>query len=242
MRIFVPSINRPHHVPEMNRKRGADTTLTWLVPDWQAEAYHAYGADDMILGPWSKSEFMNRVLDRYSDQWCVFSDDDCVELVRLTGDRLAPTTLGDVAREYVRVGAGRGDYLVNMPHMTNRLYMNHSVSSWGPITGWFFAVGPGCAVRFDLTLAVGEDVDFGARVVERYGRLCRPNWIQGRYKMGGPTSNFDHDRDDLPCSEQLARRYPHLIAGWGPPQRPGTSGVLRYKQLPRLLPSVRRAV
>lgn len=219
----------------MKRMAGAGVRLVWLVPGEQAEAYRAFGADAVITGPHSKSVFMNLILDHYADQWCVFSDDDCREMVMLSErDRLVDVPLGMVAREFVRVGRQRGDHLVNIPHITNRRYMNHTVSDWGPISGWFFAVAPDTECRFDPSLRVAEDVDFGAQVVERYGRLARPNYVQATYLMGGAKSNFNHERDDLPCSAIVAARYPHLIAGYGPPRAPGTSGVLRYRPLPRV--------
>ena len=211
-RVYVPSRNRPHHVPRMLDLAGG-IELVWLVSEEQADAYRAYGAKRVIVCEPGKEAKHNLVLDRFGDRWCVFSDDDCRGLRMLTNGRRHRTTLSRAAAEFVRVGEARRDRLVSMPAFTNMRFMSETVSDWGAASGWFFAVAPGTPERFDASVPIFSDSDYAARIFLRYGRIARVNHVRGEYDWGGSASNYDYARR-VDGWRVVARRYPELFSGY----------------------------
>jgi len=215
MRIFVPSRDRPGNVPRMERLAGG-AKLVWLVPEEQEHAYRRYGATEVVTGHPRKSHKMNEALDRFNDDWCVFSDDDCSAMFRLGTDLIRRRiTLEDAAVEFVAIGERRQEHLVNMICLHNAKFINLTLYSWGRATGWFFAVAPGTECRFDESLPYCEDLDFAARCFDRYGGIAIPGWILGHYRMGDPNSHFRNllgESDFRPLvARLLITRYPHLF-------------------------------
>ena len=193
-----------------------DCHLVWLVPENQEAAYRDAGARMVVTGPRGKAAKINAVLDRFNDEWCVFSDDDCQGIVRLSKDGPVPITLGEAAHHFVALGRRDKEHLVNITAMTNRHFMGPSVTPWGQLVGWFFAVAPFTVVSMDEELPTAEDLDFAARCFRRYGSIARPNYIQGDYRVGGRDSHFDHSSDAKAAAfAGLEVRYPELFRAEG---------------------------
>jgi len=216
MRVFVPSLGRAHHVPRMESLAG-NSHLVWLVPEDEEPAYREAGAKMVVTGPREKSAKINEALDRFGNEWCVFSDDDCHGLVRLgRNQEVVPLTLGDAANHFVAAGRRHREHLVSITALTNRHFMGPSVTPWGQTVGWFFAVAPGTSIRLDESLPTAEDLDFAARCFRRYGSIARPNYIQGDYRVGGQDSHFDHSPEAKAAAfAELALRYPELFRADG---------------------------
>jgi len=212
MRIYIPSLDRPGNVPEMQAQAGI-AELVWLVPEDQEQAYRKAGAKSVITGPRDKPSKINAILDAYPDQWRVFSDDDCRRLTILNDSGASVRcTLGLAASEYIAVGNRRRDHLVAMPNMSNAHFAARRVSDWGSTVGWFFAVAPDTECRLDPEMPYGDDVDFACRVFMRYGRIARVGWIIGDYRYGDRDSHFRVEhmaQNDV--HRALIARYPGLL-------------------------------
>lgn len=216
MRVFVPSLGRAHHVARMESLAGG-AELVWLVPEWEVDAYREAGAKHTMIGPPGKSAKINEALDRFNNEWCVFSDDDCHGLFQLTRDgRAAPITLLQAAQTFIAAGQKDHEHLVTITALNNRRFMNHGVTPWGQTVGWFFAVAPGTSIRLDEDLAIAEDLDFAARCFRKYGSIARLNYIQGDYRVGGKDSHFDHSSEaKAAVFASLELRYPDLFRAEG---------------------------
>lgn len=210
MRVFVPSRNRWANVPTMQALAG-HANLVWLVPADQAAAYAEAGATTIVTGPPGKSAKVNDALDRFNDEWCVFTDDDVTHLSWLTApSKTRPTTLGEAAEEYVRVGEAMRAPLVVIPCIRNAMFLKPTVSGWTRSVDWFFAVAPHTKCRYDESLAYFGDTEFAAQCFDRYGRIARPNYIMGDYRINDASSQYSAD-DRGPAAEVILRRYPHLF-------------------------------
>src|SRR5262245_40046848 len=197
----------------MQRMAGG-AELVWCVVQEEVPYYRRAGARLTITVPIGKARAVNRVLDRFGADWCVCSDDDCQGLWQLgSGGRALPMTLNEAAQAFVTIGTARRDALVTITHVTNRAYLNREVSDWGQTVGWFFAVAPLVPDRLDPSLPLGEDLDFAARICTNYGRVSRPNWIQGDYRVGDKESHFNHRVSTL-AFQVLCERYPLLFRGY----------------------------
>jgi hypothetical protein len=223
MDIHVISLDRPQNVPGMEALSGG-ARLIWCVPEAQAADYRAAGAKNIYVGPPGKAAKINLLLDTKPDEWVVITDDDCQKLVRLmpNGQRI-PISLHEAAVEYVGIGE-RGRYgFVAIPDFTNGLYMNGKISTWGRTIGWFAAHAPGFRCRYDEQIHGAEDTDIACQAYLEYGRIARPNWIMGVYRVGGPDSHFLSMHQDWDSIRVMAERYPMLV------QWDGKSAKLRYK-------------
>jgi len=205
-----------------------EAELIWCVPQEQVEAYRAAGAEHFEVGHPGQFEKMNEVLDRHRDEWVVFSDDDCIGINLLTeaGD-LVPITLGEAAEEMIRVGEARRDHYVVVAQTTNKRFMSRSITSWGQTVNWLCAIAPYTSERFATTFA--GDAVFAARIVDRYGRLARPNYIMAKYRSADPASHWldGHQMDLEQRFGWIVKQYPHLYSGWK------SNGALVCRPLPR---------
>ena len=226
MRIYVTSLSRPHNVARMESLAGG-AELVWCIPEEQVWDYTRAGARHFVTGPPGKPEKINAVLDQYGDDWCVFTDDDCRGMKMLTelGSR-GPISLGTAAAEFIIIGRMRRDSYVGIACLTNPRFMSYSISSWGQTTGWFYAQAPNTPERHDPSFGVAHDIEFAARMCDRYGRIARPNYIQGDYLMGDQASHFreEHKRKAVGFA-RLVRLYPHLFASY-------TDDNIKYRRLP----------
>lgn len=226
MRVFIPSLGRPQHVPPMLELAGG-ATLVWLVPEPQREAYLEAGAEEVITGHPRQFAKMNEVLDLYPDEWVVFSDDDCQGLLMLDPDGVVrPTTFAVAAEELVRVATARRDQFACISMNQNQRFMHRSVSDWAQPSNWLCAIAPGLRERWvDGTCA---DVEFGARITSHYGRISRVNYIIGMYRFGGPTSYYYESHLNRGLYErEVIKRYPHLLKWDAAKER------ITYRRLPR---------
>jgi hypothetical protein len=212
MRIFVTSLDRPGNVAPMMELAG-EAELVWCVPEEQADAYRAHGAEHIEVGPPGKCEKINAILDSHAEEWCVFTDDDCRRLTRLNADgSYERITLDEAAREYVRVGIERRDHFVTIPNMQNVRFASRKVSNWGSTVGWFGAIAPHTECRYDPSLVIAHDVDFAAQVFDRYGRISRVGWIIGEYRYADKASHFrDEHANRQRGNGEVILRYPHLL-------------------------------
>ena len=226
MKVFVTSLNRPGNVPTMEALAG-DAELVWCVPIDQVMDYRQAGARDVLIGPRGKWEKVNAVLDEM-DGWRVFTDDDCEGIWWLGQDGTRHATLGEVAKEFVRVGEERHAPLVLLPCIRNPFYLKRSVSKWSRTVDWFFAVSPDNECRYDLSMKAIGDTEFAARCFDRYGTIARVNYIMGDYRINDATTQFD-PADRGPDAEVILRRYPHLFRR---AKNPGTMGPLDLRRIP----------
>lgn len=223
MDIHVISLGRPGNVPNMQEKAG-DARLIWCVPEYEVDMYLDAGAEHVLVGPPGKAAKLNALLDAKPDEWVITTDDDCQRLVRLGADGVrSPITLEQAAREYIGIGVeGRYGFLA-IPDFTNGLYMNRKITHWGRTIGWFAAHAPGFRCRYDEFIHGAEDTDIACKAFLEYGRIARPNWIMGVYRVGGPESHFLAMHEDWASMGVMAERYPMLV------QWDGKSAKMRYK-------------
>jgi len=211
-----------------------EAELVWCVPEEQRAEYRAAGATAVETGHPGQREKMNEVLDRHGDEWVAFSDDDCVRVRMLTaGGDLVDVTLAEAVAEMIRVAEGRRDRYVALSMAQNERFMSRSITPWGQTANWLCAIAPNTPERFatkaEADELVAADAEFAAKIVDRYGRMCRPNYIQAKYRLGDAESHWreSHARSEEEKFGWIVRKYPHLFKGW----RAG--GTLIYRPLPR---------
>ena len=194
-----------------------EAELWWCVPVNEEDRYREAGAEHIVTGHPGQFEKMNEVLDQFGSEWVVFSDDDCKRVMILNsfGD-LEPITLDQVARHLIKLGEWRRDGYVACGMTTNKRFLSHTITSWGQTANSLCAIVPGTEVRFRLGLGVATDIDFAAQMHERYGRICRPNYIMAEYPRNDGPSHWraSHASDRGLLYGPIVARYPHLFRGW----------------------------
>lgn len=212
MKVYVVSLNRPHNVAAMEALAGP-ADLVWCVPEEQIEEYALAGAKEFWPGPPSKYAKVNAILDALPEEWLVFTDDDCQGISRLEHDgSWTALTLGEAAEEYVTVGQRRKDAYVCPTQMQNKTFLSRTVSNWAMTSGWFNAMAPGFEPRYDEGLSSSGDTDLACQVMDRYGRICRVNWMLMEFRMADSESHYLADyKDKGPVIDVLLARWPHLL-------------------------------
>lgn len=227
MKIYIPSLHRPHHVETMEGLAG-EAELVWCVPEEQVEAYRAAGAQRFFTGHPGEFEKMNEVMDAHPDEWLVFSDDDCKGFKRLdVYGEVHPIDLGEAAAEMLRIGQARRDKYVALSQNTNQMFMRRTVTDWGQAANWLCCIAPGVPERWETGFA--SDLEFSAKMCMAYGRIARINHIIGLYQFNDAGSHWREwyrpgNEALVARLHDIADRYPALLTFTG-------SGMPKYARL-----------
>jgi hypothetical protein len=223
-RVFVISARRPLNVPAMHQRWfGTTEPVTWVVPEEDAEAYAAAGAQHLLpvphppagSGRYPLPAARNAALHAATaaGQVCIQTDDDLRRLCLLTKDGKRRDVPWPRVRDLL-IGALDGSArLAGTAPTSNVLSARHTTTRAGFILGSLCATDA-ATPRWDETIPLKEDYDYSCAHITTYGQVARMNWIipdYAHYSNRGGAVSFRNEQNENETTRLLLARWPQYL-------------------------------
>lgn len=164
---------------------------------------------------------------------CLQLSDDLRHLLLFKGDRIADPLSLEEAVGILLSELGRSDAcLAGVAPTANWFYASTRVKRQHFVVGDLIVVLP-TDLRFDTTLKLKEDYDYTCQHIERYGSVCRVDWILASFKHRSNPGGAVADRTPE-LDQEMIRRLHEKWPGWVKPNPRRPNEVLLK------IPSLRR--
>lgn len=213
--VAIISHNRHKNIKKMEELTGIGEKITWYVGVGEAQKYA--GVKGKVIEGGKLIPSRNKALDDAfaEDNYCCMIEDDMKKLEIVSGGSVNNITFQQAINEMYRVLKDIPLHLAGAAPTPNPFFFNPNkpLGLKHFILGSLILVKP-TPLRFDTGLSLKEDYDFTLQHIQKYGGVCRLNYILPsfqHYSNKGGAVNYRTDTLEQETIKYLKQKWKNSI-------------------------------